>query len=719
MEDFDKMEKILALCIIFSLILCGIGVVSSQEEDIKFENKILQYSDLMLKEKGNLINIELKGTNSELIRKDHYMIPINIETFNFPFGTEIIEVKCKPKNIHTEILTKELMISPDPIIIGQKPIVSQKNHISTINKWFEYKVGTGLIDNNHYHIVNLQVYPIQYKPYENKLIWAEEIDISIQYIEPEHSISFGDDYDLIVITPTEFTDELDSLISHKNSVGVSTILVTLDEIYNSDYYPVKGRDEQEKIKYFIKESVENWGISNVLLVGGASIFPFRTASIVIDYDPPMTMEVKSDLYYADLYDADGGFSSWDSNGNDIFCEYNWGPEGETDEVDFYPDINIGRLACNNEDEVITCVNKIITYETAEVYTEDWFSDIVVLGGDTFPDYGGEIDEGEYFTDKTITLMEGFRPEKLWASNGRLSGDTGVENISDELNQGSGFVVFSGHGYPHLWMTHPHKNDSIALPGPNGRYLNTDISNLNNGNKLPIVILFACSNSDYNIPPCFGWSFLSNPSGGGIASYGSTDTAFGYVGRSVINGVFGKITYDTLMGYRFNGAKTLGLMWSYAVTKYIHQISHDTDVLTTVQYQLFGDPTLKVAGDSTQPDKPDTPSGPTSGKKNKEYTFTTSTTDPDEDDIYYRFSWGDEEYSDWIGPYASGVTTSDSHIWISDGNFSVKVIARDVNGVMSSWSEPIIVSMPKTIAIDNFNPWLLRLIQRFPILEFLI
>jgi hypothetical protein len=161
------------------------------------------------------------------------------------------------------------------------------------------------------------------------------------------------------------------------------------------------------------------------------------------------------------------------------------------------------------------------------------------------------------------------------------------------------------------------------------------------------------------------------------------------------------------------------MWTYAVTKYIHQISHDTDFLTTVQFQLFGDPTLKVAGDSIEPDKPDTPSGPTSGKKNKEYTFSTSTTDPDEDDIYYRFSWGDEEYSEWIGPYSSGEVISSSHKWASDGNYTVKVIAKDVNGAMSSWSDSIIISMPKNISINDYNTWLFRLIQRFQILEFLL
>jgi hypothetical protein len=720
MEDLDKMEKILVLYVVVSLILGGIGLVSGEKEDLKFKKVILNFSDIIIHEEENSISLELNGTNSEFIEKGNYIVPIRIETFLFPFGTEIINVECKPKNIHTQLLTKELLISPNPSIIGQILKNTEKTkQVSILNRWFEFDIGTGIIDNDHSTIVKILAFPVQYKPYESKLKWAQEIEINIEYIEPENMFTFGDEYDLIVITPEEFTEELIDLISHKNSNGVSTKLVSLDEIYNGDYFPIQGRDEQEKIKYFIRDSVENWGVRNVLLVGGVNLFPVRKASIFIDLDPPMNMEVKSDLYYADLYDSDGGFSSWDSNGNDIFCEYNWGLEKETDEVDFYPDVHIGRLACNNEDEISTCVNKILTYETTEAYTEDWFTDIVVLGGDTFPDYGGVIDEGEYFTDKTISLMEGFKPDKLWASTGRLSGENGVENISNALNKGSGFVVFSGHGYPHLWMTHPHKNSSKSLPGPNGRYLNTDVSNLNNEDKLPIVILFACSNSDYNIPPCFGWSFLSNPKGGGIASFGSTDTAFGYTGRAILNGAFGKITYDTLMGYRFNGAKTLGEMWSYAVTKFIHTISIDTDVLTVVEYQLFGDPTMKVAGDSTPPEKPEKPSGPNSGRKNKEYIFTTSTNDPDGDDIFYRFSWGDDEYSDWIGPFSSGEIASSSHVWSSDGNYSIMVIAKDNNGAIGSWSESLKISMPKNISSGEFDSLLIKIIQLFPIFKSLL
>jgi C1A family cysteine protease len=53
-----------------------------------------------------------------------------------------------------------------------------------------------------------------------------------------------------------------------------------------------------------------------------------------------------------------------------------------------------------------------------------------------------------------------------------------------------------------------------------------------------------------------------------------------------------------------------------------------------------------------------------------------------------------------------------------GEYTVRMKSKDPYGAESDWSE-IIITVSKTKSIDDFNPWLLRLIQRFPILEFLI
>jgi len=77
-------------------------------------------------------------------------------------------------------------------------------------------------------------------------------------------------------------------------------------------------------------------------------------------------------------------------------------------VHIYPDVYLGRLACRDSNEVAACINKIITYETNEAYTKDWFTNFVVIGGDTSPHDDENIDEGEYVNQAIIDIMDDHR-----------------------------------------------------------------------------------------------------------------------------------------------------------------------------------------------------------------------------------------------------------------------------------------------------------------------
>jgi hypothetical protein len=101
-----------------------------------------------------------------------------------------------------------------------------------------------------------------------------------------------------------------------------------------------------------------------------------------------------------------------------------------------------------------------------------------------------------------------------------------------------------------------------------------------------------------------------------------------------------------------------------------------------------------SGENLPPNKPSTPVGPSSGKAGKSYTYTTSVVDPDGDQLYYIWDWGDE-ISDWEGPYTSGDPISVSHIWSNQGTYSIKVKAKDINDMEGVWSDQFTVSMPKS------------------------
>jgi len=105
-----------------------------------------------------------------------------------------------------------------------------------------------------------------------------------------------------------------------------------------------------------------------------------------------------------------------------------------------------------------------------------------------------------------------------------------------------------------------------------------------------------------------------------------------------------------------------------------------------------------------PLKPQRPSGTANGEVGVEYTYTSVTTDPDEDQIYYWFDWGDGTDSGWLGFYTSGDMVSTTHIWNEEGTYEIKVKAKDTEDAESVWSDPLAVTMPLNQQIsESSNP----------------
>jgi PKD repeat protein len=115
-----------------------------------------------------------------------------------------------------------------------------------------------------------------------------------------------------------------------------------------------------------------------------------------------------------------------------------------------------------------------------------------------------------------------------------------------------------------------------------------------------------------------------------------------------------------------------------------------------------------------PVKPETPTGDAEGKAGDEYTYTTTTTDPDGDAIFYKWDWGDGTTSDWLGPFGNGAEASASHTWDEEGDYSIKVKARDPSGEESDWSDPLPITMPHA-KVFNLPLFLQMLLERFPFL----
>jgi PKD repeat protein len=83
----------------------------------------------------------------------------------------------------------------------------------------------------------------------------------------------------------------------------------------------------------------------------------------------------------------------------------------------------------------------------------------------------------------------------------------------------------------------------------------------------------------------------------------------------------------------------------------------------------------------------------------EYTYTVDPVqDPNGDDVFYLFYWGDGTDSGWVNvPHAS-------HAWTAVGNYSMKVKAKDSYGALSAWSESLLVQIVPLLVGDADGPY---------------
>ena len=134
-----------------------------------------------------------------------------------------------------------------------------------------------------------------------------------------------------------------------------------------------------------------------------------------------------------------------------------------------------------------------------------------------------------------------------------------------------------------------------------------------------------------------------------------------------------------------------------VNIYLKDITEST---ATEIYAIFNDP----------PSVP-TIDGSTSGKILTPYDYNLTAIDPESGDVYYFVDWGDADIS-LVGPYASGVEITVSHIWLKKGTYIIRTKAMDSNYAESDWTK-LRVTMPKNKPFVFNFPFLSWLFERFP------
>jgi len=636
------MKKNIPILIVMLLVLSSIGAFGINNEEKNQESVIkekIELSEPIIITEEDFVDIYLEEQSTSILEPGKPDLPVITKVYTFPFKTKILDLDISFKETEEILINKKVKAAAEPLVLNSNIKIPNQYEIDKNiyssnelypSKEYDFKCSTGLKEDKHTLYLVIKVYPIRYNPSENMISYSKEFDIEIRYEEGEQANSINDVYDMAIISPSSYESSLQSLKNHKDSHGVDTFIKTTEEIY-SEY---SGYDEAEKIKYFIKDAIETYGITYVLLVGSVDKMPIRTTHFHRCWHQHYWNEsILTDMYYSDIYDEFGDFCTWDSNGNGKYGESFIECPGEDDIVDLYPDVHIGRLACVDNSEVSEVVSKIISYEE-NTYGQSWFDNIVFAGGDTFPDHGGN--EGEQLNLMVEDIMSDFSSTKLWCSEGTFN----FFRINQALNKGAGFFSYSGHGFPEGLGTYPPNGENMIY------YSNVNILTLLNGDKLPIIFFDACLTArlDYNksgtnidisrpiyrilksflfdriiepisqilerligrlgdketfemlnepepraevkLIPCFAWNWIKKKNGGAIATIGATRTAFGGFDSGA-----GKMSLEFFSSYE--SSQYLGEMMTKTEIGYHEDVSYD--LFTLEEFILLGDPSLKIGG----------------------------------------------------------------------------------------------------------------------------
>lgn len=606
-------------------VLRGNDTISFQTLELRY-----QFSVPMIREGEAFSTIHLTEADSYNTRMGEPVIPVVVQSFELPWGSHVSDIKYTYSMVDEIQLSQKVKLASRPVVWDAGSSELPWEHDSGVYSvdhwfpasWYSYRLSGGLNKaSDPTTFLTVQVNPVRYNPGADTIQYITDISLEILYEEPCTHVMVPDVYDMVIITCDRYESLLTPLVEHKEQYNIKTKLVTLSDIYDGVYFPVMGRDNPEKIKFFVKDAVESWGVTYVLLVGDFRTMPVRYTHLETDKGGTYEeLEYLSDLYYADLYDGDRGFCSWDSNDNGVYGE--WPDPGPMkDEVDLCPDVHVGRLACMYGFEVKTMVDKIITYEET-TYGSDWFNTMIVCGGDTFDkswEGGADYNEGEEATEKALEFMTGFTPVRLWASLDNLT----TVNMVNTISTGAGFVYFCGHGNPKKWATHVNGDYENWTED----FGNRDMMTLSNTDRYPIVMVGGCHNSQFDVTPlnflrdpveawifstyvleCWGWVFVKVHGGGAIASMGST----GYGGVTIgddndnevpdcVEGLDGWFETQFFRLYNEEHLDVLGETYSQTVTDYVlhfpvYTDRYDCKIVET--HVLFGDPSLKIGGYSS-------------------------------------------------------------------------------------------------------------------------
>ncbi len=288
----------------------------------------------------------------------------------------------------------------------------------------------------------------------------------------------------LVLASEDLLDAVRPLLEHRSSQGLSTLAVTLEDVYDQFGH---GMSAPQGIRAFLQYAKANWAEPPVyvLLLGDWSYDPHGFTTPVIENGLPSFFtftefggETVSDVAFAKLDD------------------------------DELPDLAVGRIPARTVEQVRLVVDKIIAFETRPPEGA-WDRRVLAIADPTEPTFKRDAEEYlALFSDAYDPVL--ISADAMGGEASGVAAEVASVKIDEEIRAGVLLMSYFGHG-------------SLTQLGKDALFTADQAAQLENGRFTPIMVNITCLAGLFTHPSVESLSeaMLWNDKGGAIASLGAT------------------------------------------------------------------------------------------------------------------------------------------------------------------------------------------------------
>ena len=375
----------------------------------------------------------------------------------------------------------------------------------------------------------------------------------------------GDCADMVIVTTEALQESFQQLADHRTSRGVLTTIRTVEWI--GQHY--SGCDIQDRIRNFLRDAHEHWGIQAVLLGGDHEQVPARETGGWSYIPVPFPfLGLPSDDYYGDL-DGD-----WSYDGSV------WRVMNELG----YLDICTGRWPVNTPGDVETMMEKLLLYEAPSSLPENFARKVLLLGSNN-PAGSGADDMallGEMLMGNSAS---GYldRPVELYYPHELPQGDLNRNNALNQFDQGYNLIVHAGHGEIHKLGT--------AGNGTLGQYMwDSDFATMLNSGEPSILWTLGCDPAHFDGAYSFAEAGLLTSGETGLVA-AIANPRMGMHQQKTTAYVFCDALFGT--GYIAQMFQRQALHWPLTFLGEAYRSSKNLSDYSYLYLNLLGDPMMTV------------------------------------------------------------------------------------------------------------------------------